>query len=175
MTTEEVNLRHSLTDKEMAALAKQQAEGLQQKRLAESEFESIRTVYKARITEAEALVQGISARVQAGFEMKNVRCMIANERPEGYRLVIRMDTGHIAIRRKLEQSERQIKFTEVNDPYVAVAYLPIDDPTWNDADFFQCPVRQDEFDALRVLPEIKMADLKPVKAELEAPKGSKKK
>jgi hypothetical protein len=174
MTTEEVNLRHSLTDKELAALAKQQAEGLQQKRLAESEFESIRTVYKARITEAEALVQGISARVQSGFEMKNVRCMIANERPEGYRLVIRLDTGHIAIRRKLEAEERQIKLTEVNEPFVAVALLPIDDPNWNDADVFQCPVRQDEFDALRLLPDIRMADIKPVRAQIEAPQKKKK-
>jgi hypothetical protein len=175
MTTEEVNLRHSLTDKEMAALAREQAEKLQSKRVAESEFESIRIAYKARITEAQAQVDGISARVQAGFEMKNIRCMVANERPEGYRLIIRLDTGHIAIRRKLETNERQIKLTEVNDPFVAVAYLPIDDPNWNDAEFFQCPVRQDEFDALRGLPDIKMADLKPVKAQLEAPKGKKEK
>src|SRR5580700_3595269 len=127
MQTEEVNLKHRLSDKEMADLAREQAQRLQAKRVAESELESIRNAYKARITEAQAAVDGISARVQAGFEMKNIRCMIANERPEGYRLIIRLDTGHIASRRKLDQAERQIKLSEVNDPFVAVALLPIDD------------------------------------------------
>lgn len=167
MTTEEVNLRHSITDKEMADLAREQAQKLQAKRVAEQELESIRSVYKARITEAEAQVGAISARIQSGFEMRNVRCMIINERPEGYRLIVRMDSGHIAFRRKLEQAERQIKLTEVNEPFIGVAFLPIDDGSWNDADFFQCPVRQDEFDVLRAIqPPIQFGELKPVRAQL---------
>jgi hypothetical protein len=174
MTTEEVQLKHKLTDKEMAALAREQSEYLQAKQVAESEFESIRTVYKAKITEAQAKVQGISAQVQSGFEIRNVRCMLANERPEGYRLTIRLDTGHIARRRKLETEERQIKLTEVHDPFVAVAILPVDDETW-EAEFYQCPVRQDEFDALRQLPDVKMSDLKPVRGQIEGPKGKKDK
>ena len=178
MTTQEVNLKHRLTDKEMADLGKLQAEALQAKAVAESELNSIKVAYKAKIEEALAKVAGISASIQAGFEYKNVRCILANERLEGYRIAIRLDTGHVAIRRKLEPEERQIKLTDIHDPYVAVALLPVDDESW-DADFFQCPVRRDEFDALRHLPDVKIQDLKPtrgaIEGSVEAPDGPKRK
>jgi hypothetical protein len=165
MTTEEISLKHKITDKEMAGLAREQSEALQNKSVAESDLKSITTAYKAKIEEAQAKVNGLSARIQSGYEFKNVRCIIANERPEGYRLTIRLDTGHIATRRKLDQAERQIKLTEIHDPFVAVALLPVDDETW-ETDAYQMPVRQDEFDALRMLPDVKMQDMKPVKAVL---------
>lgn len=166
MTTDEINLKHNLSDKEMADLAREQAQFLQAKQVAEAEFKSIKTVYSAKITEAQSRVQGISAQIQSGFEMRNVRCMVANERPEGFRLIIRLDNGHIAIRRKLDPEERQIKLTDIHDPFIAVALLPIDDATWG-SDVFQCPVRQDEFDALRHLPDVKIMELKGVRAQLE--------
>jgi len=98
--------------------------------------------------------------------MRNVRCLIMNERPEGYRLIVRLDNGHVARRRKLEAEERQIKLTDVYDPFVAVAILQVDDETW-EAEYCQVQIRQDEFDALRQLPDVKMADLKPTKGQIE--------
>jgi hypothetical protein len=173
MTTEEVSLKHKITDREMADLAREQAEALQSKSVAESDLKSISTAYKAKIEEAQAKVNGLSARIQAGYEFKNVRCIIANERPEGYRITIRLDSGHISTRRKLAQEERQIKLTDINDPFMAVALLMVDDETW-ETDLFQCPVRQDEFDALRMLPDVKMQDLKPTRAQLSDGKKDKK-
>ena len=174
MHTEEVNIKHSITDKEMAALARLQSEQLQSRSVAERELESIRTAYKARIVEAEASVARTSAIIQAGFEMRNIRCIIMNERPEGYCTTVRMDTGHIVRRRKLEQAERQVKLTEVYDPFVAAAVLVIDDEGW-DAENFQLLVRQDEFDSLRQLPDVKMVDLPKTRAALPEPKDDKKK
>ena len=173
MTTDEVSLKHRITDKEMADLAREQAQALQMKSVAESDLKSIKTAYTAKIEEAQAKVNGISARIQSGLEFKNVRCIIANERPEGYRCCVRLDTGHLATRRKLAQEERQIKLTDIHDPFVAIALLLVDDETW-ETDAYQMPVRQDEFDALRLLPDVKMLDLKPTRAALESGDDKKK-
>lgn len=172
MTTEEINVKHSITDKEMAELARDQSRQIQMKRSHEAEFAQIKTSYKAKIEEAEASIQRIAISIQGGFEMRNVRCLIANERPEGYRLVIRLDNGHIVSRKKLHADERQIKLAEVNDPFVAAALLMVDDEAW-ETEGFLCPLRQDEFDALRQLPDVQMQELVPTRGQLSDGKKSK--
>lgn len=174
MTTEEFSVKHSITDKEMADLAREQSRQLQLRSSLEADFKQIKTSYKSKMEEADAGIKRIAISIQGGFEMRTVRCIIANERPEGYRLVIRTDNGHIVLRKKLEQAERQIKLTEVNDPFVAAALLIIDDEQWQE-DFFQCPLRADEFEALRGCPDVRMLDLKGAKGLLGPAPGKDEK
>lgn len=157
MRTEDVNLRHDLTDSEMAKLAKAQANAIEKKSAAEAELGAIKKDYAGRIALADAEVSTISQRVNSGWEMRNVHCILADERIAGYRLTVRTDTGHVAKRRKLEPEERQMKITDMAPPpYAAFALLQVDDLDWHDADMVQVPFFGDEVDLLRnVIPPIK--------------------
>jgi hypothetical protein len=141
----------------------------------EDELVSVKKMYASKQAEADAKVSGIATRISSGFEMRTVRCMLCDERPEGYRLTIRLDTGHVARRRKLEQHERQIVLTtEPPAPFVAIALLPVDDEGW-ETDVCQIQLRQDEFDTLRTIEGLTFDSAPaPVRGQIEGPKEEKK-
>lgn len=168
MHIEEVNLKHDLTDLEMAALARTQSQALGRKAAAESELGAIKKDFAGRIALAQAEVQNCSQSINTGWEMRNIKCLLVDERPEGWRLIIRTDNGHIAKRRRLEAHERQTKlFTQEEAEaqpqrrYVASALLHIDDPDWHEVDAAQVPLYADEVELLK--------DAKPPIQFMEAP------
>lgn len=152
MHSEDVSLKHTLTDKEMGQLARDQAGAIEKRMVAESELGAIKKDYAGRIALANAEIGSISARVNSGWEMRNVKCLLVDERPNGYRLIIRTDNGHIARRRKLEPEERQMKLTDSppapGSGPTLVALLPIDDENWAE-DFAEVPLYEDEAAALK--------------------------
>lgn len=149
MTLEEVQLKHSLTDNEMAGLARKQANAIETLKVTKGDLDAIRKDYGGRIALAEAEIGSISGKVNAGWEMRSIKCLLVDERPEGFRLVIRTDNGHIARRRKLEPEERQMRLTtEPPKPLAFSVILPVDDEGW-ETDFFEAALYSDEADALR--------------------------
>lgn len=160
MHTEEIQLKHTLADSELAKLAKDQANAIERKKGLELEVISIKKDYAGRVAIADSEIAMFSARVNAGWEMRNVRCIIADHRPEDYRLVIRTDNGHIAIRRKLEPEERQMKLsTDAPRQYAAAAILTVDDENW-DVDAAQVPLYDDEIEILgKIRPAIQFLPL----------------
>jgi hypothetical protein len=167
MHIEEVSLRHELTDRELAQLAKGQANAIEKKTAAEGELGAIKKDYAGRIALAQAEVSNISQRVNAGWEMRSIKCLLIDERPEGYRLIVRTDNGHIAKRRKLNPEERQMKLVPPEEqraerPLVASALLKVDDPDWHDADMAQVTFYEDEVEALRgAQPPVEFVALNP--------------
>lgn len=161
MRFDEVQLKHNFTDGELAATARDYAARLGALNQLEAEAKSVATGYKARMDSAKAELQSLSVQVNNGFEMRNVKCLVLQERPESHEITIRLDTGRITRRRRLEQTERQMKLlTEPPKPWVAVAVLPVDDLDWHD-DLYQCPLREDEFEQLRHVPGIILQDYVP--------------
>lgn len=90
MLIQEVSLKHTLTDKEYADLAKSQARALDTVRSKKADLESVKKSLAGDIAVAEAEVQQLSGKIHTGWEMRNVRCLLLDERPEGYRLVVRL-------------------------------------------------------------------------------------
>ena len=157
MVIEEVNLRHTLTDNEMAALARSQSQAFGQLKALEDEISAIKKDYAGRLALSNANISNIASRVNTGWEMRSVRCLLLDERPEGYRLTVRTDTGHIAIWRKLNPEERQLKLNpEAPREFAFTALFPVDDATWNDVDVYQCPLYADEAEELRNVPFIEL-------------------
>jgi hypothetical protein len=175
MIIEEVQLRHDLSDNEMAGLARQQANAIEKLKVHENELGAIKKDYGGRIALAQAEIGSISSRVNQGWEMRNVKCLLCDERPEGYRLVIRTDNGHIARRRKLNPEERQIKLsTDAPRPMAFSVLLPVDDDGW-DTDFYECALYADEAEALRHIPDLEFKPIQHRRGLLEGPKDDKKK
>lgn len=171
MHLEEVNLKHELTEGELASLAKQQSHALGKKAAAEAELAAIKKDFGGRIALAQAEVQNCSQSINTGWEMRNVKCILADERPEGWRLVIRVDNGHISKRRKLDPSERQMKLGDQAQAreYVASALLLVDDEDWKEADVAMVPLYQDEYDMLKSIPSIKFGPPPGQTRRIEAP------
>jgi hypothetical protein len=164
MKTESVSIQHRFDDKDLAELARDQARAHGRKSTLELELKSVVGDYKARVAQAAAEMSSLSARINSGFEMRSIDCMIADEREEGYRFVIRLDNGHITRRRKLAPEERQIKLTETPpEQYMGAAILPVDDESW-EVENYLVRLFADEFDVLRKLPDVKMTDWKPAPA-----------
>jgi hypothetical protein len=170
MQIENVMLKHSLTDGEMAALARSQAQSFGRVKALEDELNAVKKDYAGRIALAQAEVSGISSRVNTGFEMRDIRCLLLDERPEGYRLVVRLDNGHIARRRHLNPEERQLKLdmdaTKIGQGFTATpskdlcfsALLPVDEESW-DVDVFQVGLYQDEADELKSIPGVELVPI----------------
>lgn len=168
MKIEDVSIKHQLTDSEMAALAREQAQAYDKKTTLESDLKAVTGDLKAQVLSADAAIKSISQRVHSGMEYRYIKCLLVDERPVGMRLTIRTDNGHIWKRRKLTSDERQLTITdEAPKPYAVVVVLPVDDDGW-DADQAQVPLYSEEFELLRGLPDVAVQqDGKPV-AQLEA-------
>lgn len=141
MKTDTISMKHEYTDSELAGLSREISNAFNAKNCLEKEFDGVRQDYKAQITAKEAVIASLSARISGGFEMQSIKCLLLDERPAGYRLVVRLDTGHV-------------KITDQAPPeYVATALLRVDDEGW-DVDVAQVPLYLDELEALRELADV---------------------
>lgn len=154
-------------------MGREQSQKLAKKRQLEKDLKSVSGQYKSDILGAEADIERISSRLSEGWEMRVVRCFIADHRPEGYRLLIRLDNGHIAKQRALTPEERQLKLTtEPPRKFVAFGVLHVDDENWKDVEAYEMPLYDDEFEALRTLDVIHMRPWSV--ALIESPKEDEK-
>lgn len=161
-------------------MGREQSQKLAKKRQLEKDFKSVSGQYKSDILGAEADIERISGRLNEGWEMRVVCCFIADHRPEGYRLLIRLDNGHIAKRRALTPEERQLKLsTEPPRQFVAFGVLHVDDENWRDVEAYEMPLYEDEFEAVRMLDVIHMRPwsaglIEPPKEDEKANKKTKR-
>ena len=179
MHLEDVSLKYTLTDAEITALAREQVAAIGKVGTCEQELDSIKKDYAGRIAIAKAEVQTCCQAINTGWEMRNIKCLLIDERPEGYRLVVRTDNGHVAKRRKLDPSERQMNLREqvgaAHRTLVGSALLKVDDPDFKDHDNIQVPFYQDEMDMLRdVQPPIQFMAGPGRHRQLEAPAEEKR-
>lgn len=155
MTTDTINIRHNFEDSEMAELAREQSRHLNKQSELEQSLKAISAQYKADIEGEKAKIGGCSHRINQGWEMRDVHALLIRERPAGYGLTIRLDSGAIWKRRKLDDAERQmILTTETPKPWFAVMVLRNDDADWKSTEAFALPVHEDEFDKLKGLPGV---------------------
>jgi len=173
MVIESVSLKHVLTDFEMAALARSQAQAFDKLKVTENDLAAIKKDYGGRIALANAEIGSISARINTGFEFRDIPCLLLDERPEGYRLVVRTDNGHIARRRKLNPEERQLKLsTEPGKRFEFIGTFAVDDETW-ELDIFEVGLYADEADQLKDCSDVQIRPFEHRRALLNAPEEKK--
>lgn len=171
MQFDTISIKHNFDSTDLAGMAKDQADKFGRMDQLESEMKGVATGYKAKIEELKSGIKAVSVAINYGFEMRAIRCLLLNERPEGFRLSVRLDTGRIVKKRKLEQHERQMTLvtepTEKAEPYVAIAMLPVDDENWAIEDCYQCPVVEEEFQELKTA-GVSFIDYQAPVAQIEA-------
>jgi hypothetical protein len=159
METEKVIIKHSFSDEERLVLGEEQSELLGKQDELEATLKSAKAQIQAQIEAGEANIRTVSGKLRSRYEMRNVDCILMDHRIKGMRHVVRIDTGHVVKGRKLAPHETQISLTtEKPAEYVAIALLPVDDRAV-DSDFLELHVFQEEFDILRVLPDVQMRDI----------------
>jgi hypothetical protein len=159
MQTEKVAIKHSFTDVERLSLGEEQSELLGKQDELEATLKSAKTQIQAQIDACDASIRSVSSKLRSRYEMRNVECILMDNRVPGFRYVVRLDNGHVATSRKLRADEMQMKLEEGTPRmFVAIALLPVDADTV-DAEAVEVKVFEDEFEALRALPDVKMRDI----------------
>ena len=174
--TDKLQIRHSFSDSERLALGEEQCKALGKLDELEAHLKAVATMIKAEIEGQKAAIRVVSSKLNSKYEMRDIQCAICDHRIPGCRLVVRLDTGHVVKRRKLEPHEMQIKLTdEAPPPYVAIALLQVDDESVKDVDAIEIHVYEDEYDALRALPDVRMRSVpKAIAGDTPKPKDKKK-
>lgn len=159
METEKVNIKHSFTNIEQLAFGREQAQQLGKKDELESQLKSAKTQFQSQIDVCSASIRVVSNRLMTGYEMRDVDCIVMDNRVPGYRHLVRMDDGHIARVRKLQAHERQMKINEgLPVEFTAIIMFPVDDQDY-EGDYVELHVVDEEFEMLRTLPDLKVRDL----------------
>lgn len=159
METEKVNIKHSFTNIEQLAFGREQAQQLGKKDELESQLKSAKTQFQSQIDVCSASIRVVSNRLMTGYEMRDVDCIVMDNRVPGYRHLVRIDNGHVARVRKLAAHDRQMKITETAPTaFAAIVMFPVDDED-HEHDYVELQVTDDEFEILRSLPDLKIRDL----------------
>jgi hypothetical protein len=172
MITEDIQVVHQFTDKERGLFSLAQANALDERDQVEMQLTQAKKQFAAQIAEADAIIRKISLQIRTGTELRNVRCILIDHRPDqGYRLVVRTDNGCVFRRRKLEPHERQMTLLAgQQQAFVAAALLPVEDKGW-DQHFVTVPLWQEEVDELKLVePPVPMRPMIPTTRGIEAPK-----
>lgn len=112
MITIPESCRHTFSDAEMTAIAKELAMHMTERSSVEAEFESVKSAHKARITRLTTDVDECARRITEGFEMVDVQCIVLKFRPDvDHKMIVRTDTGLVLRLEKLKADEKQMKLT----------------------------------------------------------------
>lgn len=112
METSKELVRYDFTAQERVDLAVEQTRHWNGIRSAEEELGSIKADYKHRISVLEADMSRCAGKVTAGYEMREVRCLLLKFRPDNdSMLIVRTDNGRVMKRRRMNSDERQLVMT----------------------------------------------------------------
>lgn len=77
------DIKHVFTAEELADLNVRFRQSYQNLSAAEAEFENVKAVHKAKLTEAAAKMETLNATIGAGFEMRETKCRVVFDAANG--------------------------------------------------------------------------------------------
>jgi hypothetical protein len=98
-----------LTDEEVLKYGREAARAVADRESIESDFDSMKKDYKARIDEQTAIVSKLSPRIHSGKETRDVECEEVKDWTKGTVVVTRLDTFEIVDQRPMRDEERQME------------------------------------------------------------------
>lgn len=97
-----------LTDEELKTSAKTLAEALRQRGAEESTLETLKSQFKAKITQLDGQVSEMAGRLNSEKEFRTVECEMTFDYQEGTKTTVRKDTGEEVRKEKITDEERQL-------------------------------------------------------------------
>lgn len=111
-----MSLRCTFTHDELVEQAKRLAEANRQKQRLEDDKKNIVAEYTSRITAQSLEVTVISEKVTNGYEHRDVECRVVYDQPKaGMKTIYRTDTGDVVDQRQMNDEERQLKLSLLNE------------------------------------------------------------
>ena len=102
-----------LTDREILQYGKDMVRAMADTERIETEFDSVKKDYKAKIAEQQAVVDKFSPRIHSGIETRDIECVEIKNWTNGTVRVNRMDTGEIIESRPMREDEKQMEMSGV--------------------------------------------------------------
>lgn len=90
------NVKHNFTPEEVAALNVDFRNAYQNLKSVEAEFDNVKAVWKAKVTESESRMETLSATLNAGFEMRTKECAVIfrpADKKKDFVLIVEGDEG----------------------------------------------------------------------------------
>ena len=101
-------LRYDFKQNEIVDQSKALAQNIERVATLDSELDSIKATYKAKIGSAESHITLLSQAVNKGYEMRDIECITEMHAPKnGWKTTSRVDTGEIVETEKMDAHEMQ--------------------------------------------------------------------
>jgi hypothetical protein len=111
----QMNLRCTFTQAELLERSKQLAEANRQRAELENDKKRAMDEYKSRISNVELNVSTLAEKVTTGYEFRDVACRVEYDRPApGKKLIIRLDTSEEVGVHDMNNDEKQLKLSLIN-------------------------------------------------------------
>lgn len=103
-----LRLKHTFSDPERLDIAQKLADSHQALDEAKDELEAIKADYKGRIGAQESQIGSLSAKLRAGYEVRETECRTVLNYTRGTVMVTRMDLAEVVECRDMTEQERQM-------------------------------------------------------------------
>jgi len=104
-----VTAKYTFTEDEKKELSEKLARGISDLAALEDHKKEMASQIKAEIDETKAAVNRYARHLQAGFEMRDLWCVVIMDYNEGTVSYVREDNGEIVRERRMTPEERQSK------------------------------------------------------------------
>jgi hypothetical protein len=155
-------IKHTFTAEEVAVLQRDFHQAIKTIKVTEAEFDSVKATYKAHITEAESRSETLSATIDAGFEMRDRKCIVIYapkvrkksyypEEEEQQAEAGKLDTGTLLLTEDMTESDLQIELVEAEAKFELKESIELFPATENDKGILMVGKQNGKwFGALRV-------------------------
>lgn len=114
--TTTIDAKHKFTPDEKVELSEQMARLTQMRREAEDAKKASASQYKSQIEEYDARLNGISERINQGYEMRSTKCYVEFDYPSKTKFYFSVQTGQEVDQRPMSENDFQTELEIVNEP-----------------------------------------------------------
>ena len=113
--TTTIDAKHKFTPEEKVELSEQMARYTQMRREAEDAKKASASQYKSQIEEYDARLNGISERINQGYEMRSTKCFVDFNYETKTKFYYSVKTGELVDQRPMSENDFQTEMEVVNE------------------------------------------------------------
>jgi hypothetical protein len=100
--------KYLFSAEELAKISSEMAQQVEEKKHLDDDLKAIKDDFKAKISKAEAAINSCALKVNNGYEMRNIECIVDKDYEKKVVRYIRLDTGEVVRTRLMEQADFEL-------------------------------------------------------------------